>query len=165
MGLPAAAQTPWKGENARLRAVDLLQLLVTAALLSANAFFVLVEFALVKARLTRLEELSAKGYTNAAVAKGLVQRLDEYLSACQLGITMASLGVGWIGEPAMARLVEPWVRAVRPATSQTVIHSIAFGVAFMAITFLHVVAGEQAPKLIAIRHAERSAMLSARPMR
>lgn len=137
---------------------------ITAALLSVNAFFVLVEFALVKARLTRLEELSAKGYTNATVAKGLVQKLDEYLSACQLGITMASLGVGWIGEPAMARLLEPWVHALWPSASQRFIHGVAFAAGFVAITFLHVVVGEQAPKLVAIRHAERSAMLSARPM-
>ncbi len=145
--------------------MDLLQLLMAAALVLANAFFVMVEFSIVKTRLTRLEELSAKGYTNATVAKELVHHLDEYLSATQLGITIASLGLGWIGEPAMARLLEPWVHAFWPTAPQAVIHGIAFGVAFVAITFLHVILGELMPKSIAIQYSERSAMLIARPMR
>lgn len=145
--------------------MDWLELAIAGLLLLANAFFVLVEFALVKARITRLEELAGRGHHNAVIAKELAQKLDEILSACQLGITMASLGLGWIGEPAMARLLSPHLLWLPVSNPDDWAHKISFVVAFVLITVLHVVVGELAPKSMAIRHPERSAMYSARSMR
>ena len=145
--------------------MPLLALAAAAVLLAANAFFVLVEFAIVSARLTRLEELSHEGVKNAGVAREILEHTGEYLSACQLGITMASLGVGWIGEPAVASLLEPVLRLIPAPAAQSLAYSFSFAVAFLAITCLHMIVGEQAPKYIGIQYAERALVLLARPMR
>ncbi len=129
-----------------------------------NAFFVLAEFAIVKIRATRLRDLAEKGSKAAAIALHVSQRLDAYLSACQLGITLASLGLGWLGEPAFAALLEPLL-AKLGVLDPRVVHSISFAVAFFFITLVHVVVGELAPKSIAIRYSERAALFSARPLR
>lgn len=136
-------------------------LLLVAFLVFLNGFFVATEFAIVKLRETQLHDV--KGPRKVA-AVHLVTHLDAYLSACQLGITIASLGLGWIGEPAVSHLlVEPligrWV--ADPGTVRT----ISFVIAFLLITALHIVVGEMAPKTIAIRHAKATTLSVALPMR
>ena len=117
-----------------------------------NGFFVAVEFAMVKVRSTRIDTLLQEGNTRAKYAKRLVDNLDAYLSACQLGITLASLGLGWIGEPAIARLIEPFMMDL--GLPEAVIHTVAFAIAFSIITALHIILGELAPKSLAIQKAD-----------
>src|SRR5678815_2952478 len=138
-------------------AVKLLSVLV---LVAANGFFVAAEFALVGVRPSRIETLAASGSRAAKRLMGLLENLNAYLSACQLGITLASLALGWIGEPAIARLLEGPLSGL----SDTVRHGIAFAVAFSIITSLHIVVGEQAPKLMGLALAERVALAVALPM-
>ena len=141
-----------------------LDLIIAFLLILLNAVFVVVEFALVKVRFTRLEELAAKGLKSAKLAKKQVQHIDGYLSSIQLGITMASLGLGWVGEPAMAALLEPcfaWLALPLPAA---MLHTVSFVLAFAAITGAHVIIGEQAPKYIAILMPEKITLLSAIPL-
>lgn len=137
--------------------------LVALLLVLLNGFFVLAEFAIVKVRATRLEQLAEGGARDAKVALHVVSRLDDYLSATQLGITLASLGLGWIGEPAFAGLFQR-VLDLPGWMSSAASHSAAVIAAFLFITFLHILVGELAPKSIAIQHAERSALFSARPL-
>ena len=115
----------------------------------ANGFFVAAEFAIVKVRTTQLAELAQAGSARAQMAKRLTRNLDAYLSATQLGITLASLALGWIGEPAFARLLEPLFAG--SAAAEAYAHSIATAVAFTIISILHIVIGELAPKSIAIQ--------------
>ncbi len=140
-----------------------LKLLAVAALVFLNGFFVAAEFALVKIRDTQLEPLIAKGQWRARVALRVLRNLDRSLSAAQLGITLASLGLGWIGEPVFAALLEPvvnWLQIESPAVR----HSLAFAVGFTTITFLHITAGEQAPKWLAIQRPLPSALWIAQPL-
>ncbi|WP_230986510.1 hemolysin family protein [Cohnella fermenti] len=119
-----------------------------------NGFFVAAEFALVKVRQSRLTQLFNEGNTRAKYALKVNRKLDVYLSATQLGITLASLGLGWVGEPAIAELiVEPLLHQLH-VTDETVIHSVAVVIAFISITFLHIVLGELAPKSLAIQKSE-----------
>jgi CBS domain containing-hemolysin-like protein len=144
--------------------MTLVYLFAAFVLILMNGFFVLAEFALVKVRATRIEELARSGNRRAAVAREMVAHLDNYLSATQLGITVASLGLGWIGEPAFASLVGAVIGRPgwwTPATS----HSLSVASAFIIITFLHILIGELAPKSLAIRRAEQSALAIAYPMR
>lgn len=127
-----------------------------------NGWFVMAEFALVKVRTTRLQELVDAGNKSAQKALAITQRLDVYLSAIQLGITLSSLALGWIGEPALARLVRPLVAPLSDSPSVT--HGVAITVAFLLITFMHVVLGEMAPKTMAIQKAERFALAVAYPL-
>ncbi len=143
---------------------DLIYLLLAAALVGLNAFFVSAEFALVKVRVTRLEEMAAEGSRLAGLLLQILQKLDAYLSACQIGITIASLGLGWVGEPAFAHLVQPLVAGMG-GWSDLAAHSIAITVAFLLITFLHVILGELVPKIISIREPERISLWIAAPMR
>ena len=126
------------------------RLLSVAALVFVNGFFVAAEFALVKIRDTQLQPLITRGQWRAAVARRVLRNLDRSLSAAQLGITLASLGLGWIGEPVFAKLLQPVVRVlnIESATAQ---HTLSFVVGFTLITFLHIVVGEQAPKWMAIQ--------------
>ncbi len=137
-----------------------LKLIAVVLLVAANGFFVAAEFALVGVRSSRIETLAATGSRRAKRLMGLLQNLNAYLSACQLGITLASLALGWIGEPAIARLLE------RPLSglSDTLRHGIAFAVAFTIITSLHIVLGEQAPKLMGLALAEKVALAIALPL-
>src|SRR5512146_1300563 len=121
-------------------------LFIVALLLLLNAFFVLAEFAIVKVRGSRVEELLRSGNITAERLKGITESLDAHLSTIQLGITMASLGLGWIGEPAVARLIGWALKAYPQPLASAVTHAISFGIAFGLITFLHVVLGELAPK-------------------
>lgn len=147
--------------------MEFLALGLALVLVLANGFFVAVEFALVKVRPTQLEALAEKGSPGAAQALAMRRRLDVWLSASQVGITLASLALGWVGEPAFARLIEPWLLQVTPDTEAA--HAIArtagIILAFGLITFLHIVVGEQVPKTIAIVSAERTALALAWPMR
>src|SRR3954447_679106 len=138
-------------------------LVVALLFVLMNGFFVLAEFALVKVRATRIEELARQRNRNAIVAREMVVHLDSYLTATQLGITVASLGLGWIGEPAFAGVVEPIIGSPR-WWSHSVSQSISTAIAFLIITFLHILLGELAPKSLAIRRPEQSTLAIAYPM-
>ncbi|MCK5358929.1 MAG: DUF21 domain-containing protein, partial [Elusimicrobiales bacterium] len=143
----------------------ILALIAVVILITVNAFFVLAEIALVKIRLTRLEELSADGNKSALIAKEAVTHLDSYLSTCQFGITIASLGLGWLGEPAFAKLISPLFGYLGIDLSPAIHHSITFAIAFSIMTILHVVLGELVPKNIAIRITEKSVLMIAIPLK
>src|SRR6266853_3289806 len=140
------------------------RILLIPLLVLANAFFVAAEFALVSVRRTRLEELASKRVAGVSFAMGAVDRLDDMMAATQLGITMASLALGWIGEPALAGTMEPWFRFLPAAWGPVAAHTAATIVAFGCITFLHVVVGELAPKTIAIRIPDVVAIRLAAPL-
>lgn len=144
--------------------LDALYIGIALLLVLLNAFFVLAEFALVKVRATKIEELSGRGDRRALLAKAFVARLDAYLSATQLGITIASLGLGWVGEPAFARVVRALID-LPGMWSSVVSHSLSLAIAFLVITFLHIIVGELAPKSLAIRRPLASALFVAWPMR
>src|ERR1044072_4816016 len=137
-----------------------VKLLAVVLLVAANGFFVAAEFALVGVRSSRIETLVAQGNRTAKRLMQLLQHLNAYLSACQLGITLASLALGWIGEPAVAALLAGPLSGL----SETLRHGIAFAIAFSIITSLHIVLGEQAPKLMGLALAERVALTVALPM-
>ncbi len=141
----------------------LLKIVAVIGLVLLNGFFVATEFALVKVRATQLAPDASKGHRRAKMALHLAHHLDAYLSACQLGITLASLGLGWIGEPVFADLLQPFYNLFG-VESEKLRHSISFGVGFSVITFLHIVVGEMAPKSIAIRLAMPTALWIAHPM-
>ena len=132
-----------------------------------NGFFVAAEFALVKVRTARIEQLAHEGGRSARVARHIVGHLDRYLSACQLGITVASLALGALGEPAVSRLLLALVGAVgvTVAPGATWVHVVSFSIAFVLITTLHMTLGEQAPKMWALRRPEAGALRSALPLR
>ena len=140
------------------------KLAVVMALVALNAFFVVAEFALVKIRDSQLNTLAAEGIKRAALVKQIKNNLNAYLSACQVGITAASLGLGWLGEPFLARMLQPFF-VLAGIESTAVIKSISFALAFSAITFLHIVLGEQAPKIFAIRKAMPAALFVSAPLR
>lgn len=140
------------------------KLLAVVVLVLLNGFFVATEFALVKVRATQLETDAARGHKRAQMALHLARHLDAYLSACQLGITLASLGLGWIGEPVFADLLQPVFKLFQ-VESVSLQHSLSFGIGFSVITFLHIVVGEMAPKSLAIRLAQPTVLWIAYPMR
>ena len=138
-----------------------LLLIAVAVLILVNGFFVAAEFSLVRCRRSRLEELASEGSAPARRAVALLDDLNQYLSACQVGITMASLGIGFLGEPAIADLVEPAFGGL----SHAVAAPLAIAIAYVLVTAGHITVGEQVPKIFSIVHAERTAMLIARPLR
>src|ERR1041384_2887583 len=140
------------------------KLLAIGALVLLNGFFVSAEFALVKIRTSHLNTMAASGSKRAGLLRAIKENLNAYLSACQVGITMASLGLGWLGEPFFARMLQPFF-ALAGIESPAVIKSISFALAFSAITFLHIVLGEQAPKILAIRKAMPAALFVSTPLR
>jgi len=146
-------------------ALAVLGLLAVPALVALNAFFVAAEFSLVAVRKTRVEEMVSQGVAGARAVQDAVSHLDHAIAATQLGITLASIALGWVGEPALAGLLgplfarllpEPWVDAAA--------HSAAVGVAFFLITFLHVVFGELIPKTLALEGPDRTSLWVARPL-
>jgi len=139
-------------------------LIIVVVLVLVNGFFVATEFAIVAVRRSRLEQLAADGHRSAMAAKEVVSHLDAYIAACQLGITMASLALGWIGEPAFAHLVEPPLELVIGQFAPAASHGIAVGIAFAIITMLHIVIGELAPKGLALQRPEATALWIARPI-
>lgn len=142
---------------------SVLGLVGVAALLITNAYFVAAEFALVAVRRTQVEIWVREGRRGAAAAKRAIERLDDAIAATQLGITLASIGLGFIGEPAIARLIEPSLAAVGMG-SLIAVHSVAVALAFALITFLHVVVGELAPKALALDRPGPVALFCARPL-
>jgi CBS domain containing-hemolysin-like protein len=139
-------------------------LLLAAVLVLANAFFVASEFAIVKIRPTRVQELVNQGGRRARMLAGILGRLDAYLSANQLGVTLASLGLGWVGEPAVALVVQPHLN-VFGAWAGVATHTLSLGISFTVITFLHVTIGELVPKSFALQLAEPVALWAAAPLR
>src|SRR5688500_2571414 len=137
-----------------------LLLVAVVVLVLLNGFFVAAEFALVRSRRSKMEELAADGRGAARRVLKQLDQISEYLSACQFGITLASLGIGFLGEPAIADLVEP----VFGGLSHGVAVALSIGIAYVLVTSLHITAGEQVPKIYAIVKAENVAVRVARPL-
>lgn len=155
----------FSGEECSIRTS--LSLLAVLLLVLANGFFVATEFALVSVRRTRVQQLAAEGHRKAEKVLSELNHLDTYIAATQLGITMASLALGWIGEPAVAQLIEPVIHnlAFIPEGSRDALtHTISFAVGFSLITTLHIVIGELAPKSLALQRPEQTAMVAAGPI-
>lgn len=145
-------------------AFSIVKVLAALLLVLLNGIFVAAEFAFVKVRPTRIAQLAAEGNKKAEITSDCIENIDAYLSVSQLGITLSSLGLGWLGEPAIATLLTPILTGWGIA-SPALVHSISFILAFSLITFLHVVFGELAPKSLAIQRAEGISMSLAKPMR
>jgi len=139
-----------------------LNLVAVVILLVINGFFVAAEFALVKAKGFRIETLAKEGRSSAKLTLRIQHNLEAYLAACQLGITMASLGLGWVGEPAVAALLEPLFHSL--GVPDAILHTSAFIVGFLIFSSLHIVVGEQVPKTLAIRKAEPVSLWVAYPL-
>ena len=139
---------------------SVVKVLMALLLVGINGVFVAAEFAMVKVRKTRLAELAENGSQKAQSALDVASKLDAYLSACQLGITLASLGLGWLGEPAIASLIEPLFVSFG-SKNLIYTHSLAVAIAFLFISFLHIVLGELVPKSLAIQNAESTALATA----
>ncbi len=141
-----------------------LGLVAVVVLVVANGFFVATEFAIVAVRRSRLEQLAEEGQPSAKAARDVVGHLDAYIAACQLGITMASLALGWVGEPALAHLIEPPLERLVGQFAPTAAHGVAVGISFGLITALHIVIGELAPKGLALQRPEATTLWIARPI-
>jgi CBS domain containing-hemolysin-like protein len=139
-----------------------LTIVEVVLLLAANAFFVAAEFAIVKVRGIRIEALAEQGSAVARMTLRILRNVEAYLSACQLGITMASLGLGWIGEPAVSALLEPLFREL--GIGDAALHTISFLLGFLIFSSLHIVVGEQVPKTFAIRKPEPVSLWIAYPL-
>jgi CBS domain containing-hemolysin-like protein len=140
-----------------------LKVLLVIGLVGVNGFFVAAEFALVKIRDTQLDPLAAKGNSRARVARAILANLNSFLSATQLGITMASLGLGWVGQDIFSALLSPILSALQ-VHSVAAQHSLAFVIGFAALTFFHITAGELAPKWTAIQHPLPISLWVAKPL-
>src|SRR4051812_4817130 len=142
--------------------MSVVLLILMFLLIAVNGFFVATEFAIVRSRRTRLEQLRDEGDRRAPPALGMIDRVDEYVATSQVGITLASLGIGFLGEPALAELLEPLFGGFM---SHALALAISIAIAFTIVTFLHVILGEQAPKMLAIARAESILLRVARPLR
>jgi CBS domain containing-hemolysin-like protein len=131
---------------------------------SANGFFVAAEFSLVSVRRSRVAELVSARRTNATALQRAVDNLDAYLAATQLGITISSRALGWIGEPALAHLIEPLLSGLPESLATTGSHAVAVAIAFVVISALHIVLGELAPKSLALQRSEGTALWIVRPL-
>ncbi|HSL00033.1 MAG TPA: hemolysin family protein [Rubrobacteraceae bacterium] len=140
------------------------QLLLALGLVVLNGFFVAAEFALVRVRESRMVQLEREGSARATGVRDALRDLDAYLSVCQVGITMASLGLGWIGEPAVAHLIEPLLEVVG-VTSERAVTIVSVLLGFAVITYAHLVFGEQAPKYFSIQRAEGTSLWISRPLK
>ncbi|EMA6342060.1 HlyC/CorC family transporter [Bacillus cytotoxicus] len=137
-------------------------LVLIFVLILISGFFVATEFAIVKVRKSRIDELTHKGHKQAPAAQAVLSHLDVYLSTCQFGITLTSLGIGWLGEPTLEQILYPVFQLF--SFSEKISHSISFVIAFILITFFHVVLGELVPKSFAIQRAENITLLFAKPL-
>lgn len=142
--------------------LDIVNIFLVAILIAMTGYFVAAEFALVKVRSSRIEQLIDEGNKKALAAKKVISNLDEYLSACQLGITITALGLGWLGEPTIERLLHPIFESLHIPDSVATV--LSFAIAFALITFLHVVVGELAPKTLAIQKAEEVSLRTAKSL-
>ena len=140
---------------------ELLFLLGVLVLVAANGFFVAAEFALVRSRASKMEQMAEEGSRGAALALRQMQHIDEYIAAAQVGITLASIGIGFLGEPAIAQLLEP---ALGDVFSHGFAVVLSIVIAYTLITLAHVIAGEQTPKTMAIAQSERLMRGIARPL-
>ena len=143
---------------------DALQLLLVFVFVGLNGFFVSAEFALVTVRWTRVEELVQQGRFGAHSVRDAIDKLDDSIAATQLGITFSSLALGWLGEPALAHLIQPVFHGLPWPLAPALTHGVAVAIALLVITFLHVVLGELAPKAVALERAEDVALLVAGPL-
>ncbi|CAN5544537.1 hemolysin family protein [soil metagenome] len=143
----------------------MLGIFLAALLIALNGFFVAAEFALVKLRATQLTSRVRRGERSAIVATAITQRLDRYLSVTQLGVTLASLGLGWIGEPAITNLIHDPAMKYLPESMHHVAEIASVAIALALLTYLHVLFGELVPKLVAIQRTEQTALFSAMPIR
>lgn len=143
----------------------LFDIFLTLFLVALNGFFVAAEFAIVKVRYSQIELRAQKGNRMAGIAQGILNRLDAYLSATQLGITLASLGLGWIGEPVVSKILLAMMHAMGIELSEELAHQIALPISFALITVLHIVFGELAPKSLAIRKPEETTLAVSVPMK
>ncbi|MER9291564.1 hemolysin family protein [Mesorhizobium sp. M0510] len=143
---------------------DILGILLVLLLVGANGFFVAAEFALVAVRRSRVDELATAGRSNAGLLQRALVNLDANLAATQLGITISSLALGWVGEPALAHLIEPLLLGVMGSLATAGSHTIAVAIAFIIITALHIVLGELAPKSLALQRSEGTALRVVRPL-
>jgi CBS domain containing-hemolysin-like protein len=141
-----------------------LEILLTLTLVLLNGFFVAAEFSIVKVRYSQIHLKAEKGNKLAKKSEQIINHLDTYLSATQLGITLASLGLGWIGEPIVAKIIAAILLALDIQISDELLHSISLPVGFLTITMLHIVFGELAPKSIAIRKSETTALAVSYPL-
>lgn len=144
-------------------AFDLFGLVAILVLVLANGFFVAAEFSLVSVRRTRIAELVARGDASAMSVQEAINNPDQVIAATQLGITLSSLALGWVGEPALAHLIQPLVSLFPGTIQDELSHSISAAIAFTFITFMHVVVGELAPKSIALQDPERTSLAVAKP--
>jgi CBS domain containing-hemolysin-like protein len=140
-----------------------IRLLGVFALVLVNGFFVAAEFALVTVRKTRIDQLVSEGHRRARIVRRATTNPDGYIAATQLGITMASIGLGWVGEPAVASTIQPLLTALPLGLAVITAHTVATALAFALITALHIVLGELAPKTIALQNAEATALVVAGP--
>lgn len=138
-------------------------IIIILLLVFANGFFVAAEFAIVKVRASQIAQRMKKGHRRAALAKNIVEHLDAYLSATQLGITLSSLGLGWVGEPLLADMLRDPLAALG-IIGERAVHALAFGISFGILTFLHIILGELAPKSLAIRHPEATTLIISAPL-
>lgn len=148
----------------------ILYMLAAFLLLLLNGFFVLAEFAAVKMRPSRVAEMLAAGVPGAASIKRVQNHLDEYLSVCQLGITFASIGLGFVAEPAVVELIEPFVEwsgvfESNSTSAWLTSHSIAFAISYLIVSCLHILVGELVPKSISIRLTDAASLWTAAPLR
>ena len=140
-----------------------IRLFAVLALVLANGFFVAAEFSIISVRKTRIDQLLAEGSRMARPVRRALENPDQFIAATQLGITMASLGLGWVGEPALATLIEPMLARLPAPVALATSHTIAITIAFTIITALHIVLGELAPKTVALQHPEQVALVVAKP--
>jgi CBS domain containing-hemolysin-like protein len=140
--------------------VSVLLIVALLVLVAVNGFFVAAEFALVRARRSRIEEMAQEGQSGARTALVELEEITEYLSACQLGVTLASIGIGFLGEPAIAKLIQPAFGGL----SHGVAVAISIAIAYLLVTIVHITVGEQVPKVMAIQHADRTVRWVSRPL-
>jgi CBS domain containing-hemolysin-like protein len=145
-------------------AVNVLLLLTVPALVALNGLFVAAEFALVAIRRTRVEQLINEGVKSARTVESALAKLDRMIAATQLGITIASIGLGFVGEPALARLLTPLFAELPPGLQWLSAHTLAVSIAFLGISFLHVAFGELIPKAVALQLSEKAALILVRPL-
>ena len=143
---------------------SLVKLLIALFLVLLNGFFVAAEFSIVKVRYSQIQIKAAEGNTMAKQAESIIKNLDAYLSATQLGITLASLALGWVGESALHHIIEGIFHSLDIELAQTTVTTISVGCSFLLITIMHIVFGELVPKSIAIRKSEATTLFIAYPL-
>src|SRR5437667_1153560 len=143
---------------------SIIGLVAVLALIATNGFFVAGEFALVKIRTTRINQLAEEGNKTAKIIQAQLEHLDTYIAATQLGITLASLALGWIGEPSLAHLIEPLFAWIGGTAAEALTHTFAIVISFTIITAGHIILGELVPKSVALQRTEGTVFFVSRPL-